>query len=253
MNAFIYESGIYLLQSVWGMWMLFWSFIIAVFFFLRPFRPHFYFRKTKKGNRSFRKKIFFLNFKNLWFQKNHKRKIIQQLPLFVQALSGALQAGYSFHQALIFIETQLPRPLRDFVQKINRDAQLQIPLEEALHDFAQKIDHPDVTFLVESLLLQITSGGDMVYLLNRVHILLEENKKLERDRRSFTAQGKLSAIIVTGLWPVSLVFFLLFAPEQARLLLHTFMGNILLGISVVLEVLGFLWISNIIRIRTFLQ
>jgi len=71
---------------------------------------------------------------------------------------------------------------------------------------------------------------------------------LEDERAALTAQGRASAIVLVALAPLGALFFALATPDYAAIFLGEGIG--LLGIAVVLEIVGALWLWRIVRATT---
>jgi len=182
-------------------------------------------------------------------KSNRKKEIIAELPLFLQTLGNALQAGYSFENALAFLVNEVGDPLKNEIEIINQKIKLHISVPEALSDFAKTVDHPDVNFFVESTNIQLKTGGNLIELFRKVTGLLEEKNELQRNIKSFTAQGKMSGVLIAILWPVSLFLFAILSPQHTQTLFYTTQGHFMLVLSFCLEALGFFFIWKIIRVK----
>ena len=180
---------------------------------------------------------------------DQRQKLVEQVPLFLQALSNSLQAGYTLPMALEFIADEIKSPLQQEVRTINQKLSLQISLSQALTDFAQKVQNPEIDFFVESTLIQIKTGGNLIKLFNKIAYLIEEKLKLKRDIRSFTSQGKMSGLLIAGLWPVSVLAFSWLSPTHTDVLFNTPGGQAMLVLSLILEVTGFFFIWKIISVK----
>lgn len=190
----------------------------------------------------------FLVFKSYQARQSQK-KLMAQIPLFLQALSNGLQAGQSLPQAFMFVEADLETPLLSHIQKINRQVSQNIPIKNALQNFATEVPQSDVQFFVDSVVLQINVGGNLVTVFEKIRQALEERFKLQRDIKSFTAQGKMSGLFMAFLWPISLFVFWKLSPEHINVLFETNAGNLLLALSALLEIFGFIFIWNIIKVK----
>lgn len=193
--------------------------------------------------------IGFLGFFLLIKSNHQKKKIIKQLPSFLQAMASTLQAGYSIPNAFLFLENEVENPLKKEIQKINQKLSLKVSLEKALLEFSQMVDHSEIYFFAESTVIQLKTGGNLIKLFKKISYLIEEKLKLERDIKSFTSQGKLSGILIAGLWPISLLFFYFFSPQHAHILFYTITGKSLLIFSLFLETIGFFFIWKIIKVK----
>jgi len=180
---------------------------------------------------------------------DQKNKAIEQLPSFLEALSQSLQAGYSVTAALNFMAEELDPPLKQAIRNVNYQLSLQVPLETAFQSLADEFKQPEIDFLVEGTLVQVKIGGNLVVLFENMGHIIEEKLKLKRDIKSFTSQGKLSGIFIAALWPVSLVLFAWLSPQHTEILFYTPQGQILLFISLFLELVGFFFIWRIIRVQ----
>lgn len=180
---------------------------------------------------------------------DQKNKAIEQLPAFLEALSQSLQAGYSVTSALSFMAEELDPPLKHAIENVNSQLSLQVPLETAFASLAETFNQPEIDFLVEGTLVQVEIGGNLVVLFENMAQIIEEKLKLKRDIKSFTSQGKLSGIFIAALWPVSLALFAWLSPQHTEILFFTPQGQILLFVSLFLEIIGFFFIWRIIRVQ----
>jgi tight adherence protein B len=97
--------------------------------------------------------------------------------------------------------------------------------------------------------IQREVGGNLSELLMTVADTMTQRERLRRDVRSLTAEGRMSAYVLGGL-PIGLGFVLwTMNPEYiGRLFNHTF-GQVMLGASVLAMLVGFAWMSKIIKIE----
>lgn len=182
----------------------------------------------------------------------HQKKrlqLVKQLPLLLQGLSNGLKAGYSLPQAFAFMESELENPLLTEVKNINRNLRLKKPIADVLQDFSARLDEEHVRFFAESTIIQLRVGGNLVHLFSKVSHLIEDKLKLRQDLKTFTSQGKMSGILLASLWPISLLFFWLISPEHVSVLFASTAGNVLLIISLLLELIGFYFIWQIVRVK----
>ena len=140
-------------------------------------------------------------------------------------------------------------PLQKELQLINQKLNSKIPLPQVLQSFAKNINQKDIDFFVESTCLQLKTGGNLILLFKKIGTNIEEKLKIKRDLEAYTSQGKLSGLLMAGLWPISLLFFYFASPNHIDILFHTSAGNILLGLSLFLECLGFLFIWKIMHVK----
>ncbi len=180
--------------------------------------------------------------------QQQRRRFHDQLPEALDRLADALQAGFSFLQALDFIRPNLADPMRAELGRVVVHVRLGWPLEDAFEDLYARYPSPEMRILVKGLNLQRRVGGDLVELLRRIAEMVRERIELEQEVRALTAQGRLSAWIIVMLIPVSL-FILRFFPTYNDILWNTTAGNLVLVVVALLEVAGFLVIRRILRVE----
>jgi tight adherence protein B len=181
--------------------------------------------------------------------KQKQAQVRSQLPLFLRTLASTLSAGYSVPLALEFTVREVGDPLKSQLKEGLQLLTLKQPLPLVLQSWQQKIQVAEFKFVTDSLVLQSSMGGDLLVLCNNVAQLLEERSKLERDIKSFTAQGKMSGFLMALLWPLSLIMFAWLSPSHTQVLFQTDTGKILLGLSLALELMGFLCIWRLIKLK----
>jgi tight adherence protein B len=112
-------------------------------------------------------------------------------------------------------------------------------------------EHPEESLglVIDSILLQRTYGGDLAQVLENTAQVIRERVELEREVRSVTVQGKLSGYVLAALVPVSAGFLLVFNPTYIEILFDTVFGQIILVAAMLLQGLGWVIISRLVRIR----
>ena len=178
-----------------------------------------------------------------------REKILSQIPFFLQILQSTLRAGYSFPQSLEFAEKEIEGPLKKQLQKLNQSLCLQVPLARALTDFSEALKSREMAFFTRATLIQLRTGGNLIRLFENLQQIFEDRIKLQRDLRAFTSQGRLSGWLMAGLWPASLLIFWWLSPQHITILFTTSIGQILLLISLLLEIIGFWMIWKIVTVK----
>jgi len=108
---------------------------------------------------------------------------------------------------------------------------------------------PDVSYFVVAVMIQRESGGNLAEVLDKISIIVRARLKLLGDIRTLSAEGRLSAIILTALpFCVGLAVNLL-NPEFMSVLWTDPMGLRMVGVAMFMMLLGILWMRSIIRIR----
>jgi tight adherence protein B len=184
------------------------------------------------------------------FLANRRRKkFLGQLPDTLQLLSGTLRAGYSLMQGVEAVSQEVEDPMGHELRRVVTESRLGRPLEESLDGVADRMDSPDFSWAVMAIRIQREVGGNLSELLLTVADTMTQRERLRRDVRALTAEGRMSAIVL-GLLPLGLgAAMFMINPEYTNKLITDTLGNILLGVSIVSMIIGFIWMKKIIDIE----
>jgi tight adherence protein B len=92
-------------------------------------------------------------------------------------------------------------------------------------------------------------GGNLVSILRNTASLARERSELEREVKAVTAQGRLSGWVIGALVPISAGLLLATNPRYIDILFNTIIGQALLVVALGLQLIGWLVISRLIRVR----
>ena len=180
--------------------------------------------------------------------KRRKKKFTALLPDMLQLLAGTLRAGYSIAQAMEAVSNEIEEPMGKELRRAVTEAQLGRPLEESLEAAAHRMDSADFEWAVMAIRIQREVGGNLAELLISVANTMVERERLRRDVASLTAEGRMSAIIL-GLLPPGLgVAMFAMNPEYIQKLFYG-TGLILLFSSLVMMLIGFVWMKKTVTIE----
>lgn len=179
--------------------------------------------------------------------KHLAKQVAEQLPDTLMMLTNSLKVGHSLIQAFQTLGEELPAPLGPEFARTTRDLQLGQGLEEALSDFKQRVGSMEIDMMVQAILIQRETGGNLVEILTNLQNMLRERLKLQGKVRTLTAQGKLSGVVI-GALPFGLVLFLWVAN---RPYLMDFVANPL-GVQLLVaalfgQLIGILFIRRIVN------
>ncbi|HSV44826.1 MAG TPA: type II secretion system F family protein [Ramlibacter sp.] len=173
----------------------------------------------------------------------------QQFPEALDMMGRAMRAGHAFPTAVKMCGDEISEPMgRDF-RLLSDEMNYGVPAAEALQNLASRVPLPDVSYFVVAVMIQRESGGNLAELLDSISAILRERLKLLGEVRTLSAEGRLSAIILTALpFCVALVINLV-NPQFMSVLWTDPAGLRLVGVALFLMVFGILWMRSIIRIR----
>lgn len=181
-------------------------------------------------------------------QRRRLKAFNNQLGDFLNLMVNGLRAGYSANQAMEAVATELPPPLSTEVGRVVQEMQIGLSMEQALSNMLRRVKSDDLDLIVTAMNVQREVGGNLAELLVTVAETMTERERLRRDVNALTAEGKISAIVLSVL-PVGLGFFIYTVnPGYMDPLFEETLGKFLLGGSVLLALLGFWWMKKTIEI-----
>lgn len=181
-------------------------------------------------------------------RKKRLKKFEQQLPDGLIMVSGAMRAGASLNIALEGLVREQAPPLSQEFELLAREQRIGVDFEKSLDHMEKRVPLQDFAMLASALRINREIGGNLAEIIESLGETLRRKHQMEGKIQSLTAQGKLQGIVMTGL-PVLLGVLLYFLEPQAmEKLWSTWYGYITLAVIIVMEVLGYLFISKITRI-----
>ncbi|MGQ0830505.1 MAG: type II secretion system F family protein [Microthrixaceae bacterium] len=183
-----------------------------------------------------------------YLARRRQKQFDSLLPDTLQLLASTLRAGYSLMQGVEAVSQEVSEPVGRELRRVVTEARLGRPLEESLEGVAERMDSGDFGWAVMAIRIQREVGGNLAELLVTVAETMTERERLRRDVNALTAEGKISAIVLTIL-PIGLGLFIYSVnPGYMDPLFDESIGKILMGGALGLMFFGFWWMKKTIEI-----
>jgi tight adherence protein B len=176
-------------------------------------------------------------------------RFILRFPETLEMFARSLRAGHSFTGAVQLVAKEMPDPVGPEFQKVFDEQNLGIPLRQALTDLTERVDSLDVKFFVTAVLIQRDTGGNLAEIMEKISYVIRERFRVQGQVRIFTAQARLSGVILALLPLVAAFAIFMLNPEYLKPLWYDRLGNFMVGMGVVLQIAGALVIRKIVRIK----
>lgn len=188
--------------------------------------------------------IFLLN------AKNKRMTVIEnQLPDALDLMGRAMRAGHAFPSALRMVGNEMPEPIASEFRLVFEEINYGISTQEALVNLGKRVPSTDLSYFVIAVLIQHETGGNLSELLGNISSIIRERLKLMGTIRVLSAEGKLSAWILT-LLPFALAIMLQIVNPGFLDVLWTDPMGIKMTIGALsMMALGIFAMSRIIKIR----
>ncbi|PUE33331.1 type II secretion system F family protein [Limnohabitans sp. Jir72] len=181
-----------------------------------------------------------------------RRRLLQidlQLPAALEMMARALQVGHALSGALLIAAKESRDPMASELQTVFDEMNFGISLQVALPHLAERIASDSVRYFVVAAMVQSETGGNLADILNSTASLIRDRHKLTATVKVLSAEGRLSAWILSVL-PFAIAALLSWVnPEFIGKLWTDPLGLKLLTGSLVLAVVGVIWMQRLVSVR----
>jgi len=182
--------------------------------------------------------------------ERRRRLIRSELPSMCDLLASILKGGGGFRTALQVLHSGYRGPaLKASIASLNETLRLGTAQDEALRRWASQLDVQEARFFAFCVNVSQRTGGRLAEALERLSESLRAQQSVTLKAEALTSQGRLQALLMAAM-PFLLLLVLSFIDQS---FLTFFVGSIngigLLGLVVLLELVGLMWIRRIIRIE----
>lgn len=173
----------------------------------------------------------------------------EQLPEAIDIIKRALQAGHPFSESLHIVAEGLDGPCGREFGITFADLNYGNDLRRAMLGLLERVPSITLMAFVTSVLVQKETGGNLAEILDNISKVIRGRFKFQRKVKTLSAEGRLSA------WILSLVPFGLFVmiylttPDYLTILVESEDGRQLIIASGVAMTLGIIWIRRILKIE----
>jgi len=144
---------------------------------------------------------------------------------------------------------EAPQPLASEFRVTFEEQRFGLPFEEALLGLADRVEVMDVRILVTAILVQREVGGNLSEILEQISETMRARFSLKRQVRVYTAQGRMSGYTLAALPIIVGLGISVINPDYMSTLTQETVGHAMLIGAATLQLIGFLWIRQIVDIR----
>ncbi len=130
-----------------------------------------------------------------------------QLGDTITMMANALRGGYSFLQTLDMVSREAPAPMSSEFRRVVQEVGLGRSTEDALQNLLRRMPSDDLELLITAVSIQMEVGGNLAQILDTIGHTIRERVRIKGEIQTLTAQGRISAWVITGL-PVGLAIFI---------------------------------------------
>ncbi len=169
-----------------------------------------------------------------------------QLPDVLQLVTTALRSGYGITQALESVSEEAEEPARSEFAHVLVEARLGRDLSDSMRALAQRMESKDLEWVVSAIDINRETGGNLSEILHTVGATIRERRRMARHVLTLTAEGRMSARILTAFPLLMMLWQWRANPDNFALLLHG-AGLVALVVAGILMVIGAAWVRKVVN------
>ncbi|MDX5474265.1 MAG: type II secretion system F family protein [Bacillaceae bacterium] len=172
-----------------------------------------------------------------------------QLPQVLEIMANAMKSGFSFMQAMQLVSKEMPDPIGVEFQKTIKEINLGVPMEKAFENLLLRLPNQDLEMVLTAVLIQRSTGGNLAMILETIQETITERVRMKEELKALTAQGRMSASVISLLPVVLGVILNLINPEYFSPMFSHPLGWLLLGGGLFSGILGWVFIQKVVTIE----
>jgi tight adherence protein B len=138
------------------------------------------------------------------------------LPDALTLIASSLSAGHTFLRAVQMMCEESEPPLAEEFARLVSETRLGDPVVDALARMAKRLEIRDLDWVVQAIRIQQTVGGKLADLLHTLADFIRAREEVRRDVAVLTAEGRISAWVLTGMAPFMLFAVQLLSPGYMK-------------------------------------
>jgi tight adherence protein B len=177
------------------------------------------------------------------------RKFEEQFPEAIDLVARALRAGHALPTGLGMVADELSAPVGTEFRILFDEQNFGLTLPDALRNFAGRIPVLDARFFVTAVLTQREAGGNLAEVLDNLGAVIRDRFKVKRQVQVLSAHGRITGWVLGCLPPALAVATFVLNPNHLGTLMNDELGQRMIMIAIVLQILGVLAIRKLVDIE----
>ncbi|MBI5759925.1 MAG: type II secretion system F family protein [Planctomycetales bacterium] len=176
-----------------------------------------------------------------------QRKMLDQMPGMVEEMARAAKTGRSIEQCFALVAQDTPAPLGDELRLSLKRLELGVGLRVALDELPERTGLVSLSIFSMALAVHLSSGGDLVSVLERLSHTIRERIAFIGRLRAATSASRATAVLMVVLPPLIFGFFVVRDPDYLTELMSSSWGWGLTMFAIALDVIGVTFVLSILR------
>ena len=183
-----------------------------------------------------------------WRVARRRKAFEAALPDALTLIASSLSAGHTFLRAIQMMCEEAEPPLSEEFSRLVAETRLGDPVVDALARMAKRLEIRDLDWVVQAIRIQQTVGGKLADLLHTLADFIRAREEVRRDVAVLTAEGRISAWVLTALAPLMFLAIQTVSPDYMAPMYKGW-GLVVLGGTALLMAFGSLIIFRMCKIE----
>lgn len=182
-------------------------------------------------------------------RKKRLEQFSNQLGDALMIMGNCLRSGFSVHQSIERIVTDMPEPISEEFRLAIMEMDYGAPMDDVLASMAQRMENKNLALVTTAISIQQKTGGNLSEIIDNVAATIRDRIHIRQTLKTLTAQGRASGMILGCLPIVALIGMTLMNPDYTNTFYTTSFGIKALLVAGIMEAVGFFVVYKIVNIR----
>lgn len=185
----------------------------------------------------------------MWVRSRRIRAMERLMPGALDQMADCLHGGQTLEQAAESVSLQTDSPLKEeFGHCVQLLKMGQSPVA-VMDRLSRRIPLPEFRLFATAVLVHRQTGGNLAQLTSRLAVSARDRQEWRRHMGAQTVAGRYSALGLVGCGIIGMAVLSLSRPEYTGFFLTHPRGPAYLAVSIVLLIIGTIWIARVIRVN----
>ncbi|GIE98419.1 type II secretion system F family protein [Paractinoplanes rishiriensis] len=180
--------------------------------------------------------------------RRRRQRFADDLPGILHLMLSSLRSGFTLQQSVEAAVRDDTGPVAEELRRALSETRISGEFEDALERVGERVGSTEMVWLVMALRLQKEVGGSLAEVMQTTAETMRERAALRRHVRTLSAEGRISAYVLTALPLVTGSALFVMRPEYVKPLYTELAGIAMSVVAMLLMVVGVLWLRASVRI-----
>ena len=171
----------------------------------------------------------------------------KQLPLALDIMARAVRSGDGLREAVCLLSDTMQEPAKTEFVRVRNQLDMGLSLRATMQSFSDRVGSLDAKLFATTLAVHRDTGGELSSALERMSSVIRSRFEYDRHMKATTGMGRVSVMIVVGLAWLIVAYMIVMKPEYATDLWEKPMGQQMLIVAFVLEMIGIVWVFGLMK------